>query len=667
MAVINVLDKQTAELIAAGEVVERPSSVVKELVENSIDAGAKNILVDIERGGIKKILVQDDGSGIDSEYVRTAFVRHATSKIKVGEDLNHIASLGFRGEALASIASVAHVTLTTKTEDQDFGIEIKLSAGEEDSFDIVAFVTGSRFVIRDLFYNTPARMKFLKKDTTEAGYVQDIVTNLAISRPDISFTFVRDGKEVFSTIGDGNLLNTAASLFDTEFAGTLVPVDYDDGKYKVTGFTTYPHASRQSRNMQYAFVNSRLVKNKTIIAAAENAYKGTVMSGKFPGYMLDISMPFDAVDVNVHPAKTEVRFANDSEMFNAVYRAVKTAITSNITLKQFSLKQQTRFDVDTDGVKQQAFTQQKTAETQEKTENITLKPQHNVVSYETTQGYTPNEKVVEYVERYITPQITDNSFQPLNSDSMVEYSVNIPSSDDEKYESEKEYIYDNLNIVNTSAAESEDVASETNQQFNEYASAPDAEIFLDEEEEIIVVGEVFSTYIICQAGNEMVLIDKHAAHERIIYERLKANTEIDKQMLLVPVTVKLRAEEKQAIFDNISLLEDSGFEIDDFGAQGVILRGIPMYVTGEDPRGLISEIAYNLANGNKAEMSEKMDWIFRSVACRSAIKGGDRAEMTQLTRLVKDIRSKKIPLYCPHGRPVIMTISKKELEKQFGR
>ena len=339
MAVINILDKQTAELIAAGEVVERPSSVVKELVENSIDAGAKNILVDIERGGVKKILVQDDGSGIDSEYVKTAFIRHATSKISNKDDLDNIASLGFRGEALASIASVSHLTLITKTEMQDFAIEIQLSGGVETSFEVRPFVTGSRFIVRDLFYNTPARMKFLKKDATEAGYIQDILTNLALSKPDISFTYVKDGKEIFHTIGDGNLLNTIASLFTTEFANSLTEVDYSDEKYKVTGYVTYPHASRQSRNMQYSFINSRYVKNKTVIAATENAYKGTVMTGKFPGYVLNISMPYDAVDVNVHPAKTEVRFANEGEMFSTIYRAVKMAISTDVTLKQFSFKQ----------------------------------------------------------------------------------------------------------------------------------------------------------------------------------------------------------------------------------------------------------------------------------------------------------------------------------------
>ncbi|MBQ5783046.1 MAG: DNA mismatch repair endonuclease MutL, partial [Oscillospiraceae bacterium] len=357
MAVINVLDKHTAELIAAGEVVEKPASVVKELVENSIDAGAKNILVDIENGGIRKILVQDDGCGIDSEYVATAFIRHATSKISNREDLDSIESLGFRGEALASIASVARVALTTKTEEQDFAVEYIIEGGEEISVEIKPFVNGTRFIIRDLFYNTPARMKFLKKDATEAGYINEILTNLALANPDISFTFKKDGKEVFTTAGDGNLKNTIACLFTTTFANEVCPVSFSDGKYSVEGFTTFPHYSRQSRNMQFVFINGRYVKNKTILAAVENAYKGTVMVGKFPGYVLNVNMPFECVDVNVHPAKTEVRFANDSEVFTAVYRAIKNALSETTDIKQVNLKNtvQTKFFVDTDNVKQQSL------------------------------------------------------------------------------------------------------------------------------------------------------------------------------------------------------------------------------------------------------------------------------------------------------------------------
>lgn len=638
MAVINVLDKQTAELIAAGEVVERPASVVKELVENSIDAKADKILVDIERGGVKKILVQDNGSGIDGEYVKTAFIRHATSKIKSSDDLRHIASLGFRGEALASIASVSHIELMTKTEIQDFAVEIQLSAGRETSFEFKPFVTGSRFIVRDLFYNTPARMKFLKKDVTEAGYVQDILTNLALSKPDIAFTFIKDGKEIFSTFGDGSLLNTAASLFGTEYARTLMPVDYSDGKYSITGFTTSPHSSRQSRNMQFSFINSRFVKNKTVISAVEQAYKGTVMVGKFPGYILNISMPYDCVDVNVHPAKTEVRFANDSEVFSAVYRAIKLAVSGQEKLKQFTFKNETDYREEID-VKQQSFTDVKAP-----TEKY-IEPQYQ--SFSLPDALKINEKADEYIEKYIAPQIKPDQDRSdcFESSSFVNYNL---SSSDFGESNEAEH------------PETAEEAPQTNR------TVQDTSFFDIPEEDVQVIGQIFSTYILCRIGEEMIIIDKHAAHERMLYEQLKANTKSEKQMLLVPAAVKLSAEEKSAVLENISLLEDRGFEVEDFGG-GVIVRAIPMYITQEDPRRLVSEIAYNLANGRKARLSEKMDWIFHSVACRSAIKAGDKAEITRLTRLVKDIRQKRIPLYCPHGRPVIITISKKEIEKQFGR
>ncbi len=657
MAVINVLDKHTAELIAAGEVVERPSSVVKELVENSIDAGSKNILVDIERGGVKKILVQDDGSGIDSEYVKTAFIRHATSKISSKEDLDNIASLGFRGEALASIASVSHLSLITKTEIQDFAIEIQLSGGEETSFEVKPFVTGSRFIIKDLFYNTPARMKFLKKDATEAGYIQDILTNLALSKPEIAFTFIKDGKEVFHTFGDGNLLNTIAALFSTEFANSLVPVDYSDDKYCVTGYVTRPHASRQSRNMQFSFINSRFVKNKTIIAAIENAYKGSVMVGKFPGYILNVTMPYDAVDVNVHPAKTEVRFSNEGEVFSALYRAVKMGIDDDTSFKKFNFKQKTTFEREEVHVKQQSFTE---IENKEKYENLQL---NNV---KTEQNTLQNEFADKYVEKYIVPQMKaevkpSSEFNYFESSSFVPYttSKNIVES------SEKNGFELNNNVLKGGIVY-EDMysAPETVQSEEKQVTEQDIE---DKDIDFKVIGEVFSTYILCSVADQLIVIDKHAAHERLLYEKLKKNIKASKQMLLVPATVKLSAEEKEAILDDINLLDEQGFEIEEFGTNGVIVRSIPMYITSEDPAELVREIAYNLSKGNKAELSEKLDWIFHSVACRSAIKAGDKAEINRLTQLVKDIRSEKIPLYCPHGRPVIITITKKELEKQFGR
>lgn len=664
MAVINILDKSTAELIAAGEVVEKPASVVKELVENSIDAGAKNITVDIENGGIKKILVQDDGCGIDSEYVSTAFIRHATSKISNKEDLDSIASLGFRGEALASIASVSKVTLTTKTEDQDFAVEYVVEGGEEKSLEIKPFVNGTRFIIRDLFYNTPARMKFLKKDATEAGYINEILTNLALSNPHISFTFKKDGKEVFTTAGDGSLKNTIASLFTASFAKEICNVDYSDGKYEVKGFATFPHYSRQSRNMQFAFINGRYVKNKTVLAAVENAYKGTVMVGKFPGYVLNITMPYDCVDVNVHPAKTEVRFANDNEVFSAVYRAVKNALSDNQDIKQINIRNtvQQKFFVDTDNIKQQTLSNTIAEEPKAAVNNlkININPVKDtfktVSAQEFREKYQPDTNTLKNDDVDICyPAAPKYDISGGYSSYTTKKNIFIPYEEPEKTTTEPSEPV-KVNVSETACEEKEEVSVHNHTE-------SDSEFMYD----IRVVGEVFNTYILCESNDSLVIIDKHAAHERLLYEKLKKAQNNDNQMLLSPVGVNLSAKEKEAVMDNIKLLEDNGFIIEDMGIGGVMVRAVPMNISSEDPQSLVEEIAHNLSEGNSAEISEKQEWIFHSVACRSAIKAGDKATEYELKRLVQDIITEKIPLYCPHGRPVIISLTQKEIERQFGR
>ncbi len=647
MAVINILDKHVAELIAAGEVVEKPASVVKELVENSIDAGANKIIVDIENGGIKKILVQDNGSGIDSEYVRTAFVRHATSKINDEKDLDTIQSLGFRGEALASISSVSKLELITQTEDQDFAIEIKLEGSEEISFEVKPFVQGTRFIIRDLFFNTPARMKFLKRDFTEAGYIQDILTNLALSCPSIAFTFKKDGKTVFTTLGDGNLLNTVASLFGYEFSKQLTETDFSDGNYTVKGLVSYPHFSKQSRNMQFSFINGRFVKNKTVIAAVENAYKGTVMTGKFPAYILNINMPFELIDVNVHPAKTEVRFANEKDIFNVVYRAVKSSIMQNEKLKEFSFAKND-FKIENpeeNNVKQFSLTDSaKPHEVKEKQEFVLV-----------NTSLKTNDKVIDFNKKYIVPSIQK---EPEEDDFLI-------SSSSLNY-SKNEYKKENIEIDNTTSYNSLNFLSTTENKINKETQDISNEI-KEQTYSVNVLGEIYKTYILCMLDDEFVIIDKHAAHERILYERYKKNSITKSQMLLVPVSVKLSAKEKEAILDNLDLLNSQGFEVDDFGMDSIALRSVPMDISMQDPENLIGEIAFNLANDNKLEISEKLEWIFHSVACRSAIKAGDNSHKEELTQLIIDMKNEKIPLFCPHGRPVMITITQKELEKQFGR
>lgn len=663
MAKINVLDKFTAELIAAGEVVEKPASVVKELVENSIDAGAKNIIVDIENGGIKKILVQDDGCGIDSEYVKTAFIRHATSKISNKEDLNNIASLGFRGEALASIASVSKITLTTKTAIQDFAVEFKIEGGEEKEFNIKPFVDGTRFIIRDLFYNTPARMKFLKKDSTEAGYIQEILINLALANPSISFTFKKDGKDIFTTVGDGNLKNTIACLFSTSFANEICPVNHEDGKYSVTGFTTYPQYSRQSRNMQFLFINGRYVKNKTIIAAVENAYKGTVMVGKFPGYVINIKMPYDCVDVNVHPAKTEVRFSNDNEVFTSVYRAIKTSLDENQIIKKVDIKNsvQTKFYIDKENIQQQTFATENKSKPVAKENEFKINI-NNQSKNETFKSVSVNEfkeliKNTNEVnsDRDLTPYISKNYTSDYSSKRKNLY---INFEDDEQEKTQKNVIED--------IKENKEVQVLTNTEYFEEKAETEVKDSTNILPEVRVIGEIFNTYILCESEDNLVMIDKHAAHERLLYEKIKENQNCDNQLLLAPIGVNLSAKEKETLINNIDLLSSQGFIIEDMGLNGIMLRGVPLNISCETPQSLIEEIAHNLSEGNLT-FSEKLDWIMHSVACRSAIKAGDKATQAELVQLINDIRTEKIPLYCPHGRPVIISITQKEIEKQFGR
>ncbi|MEG0091513.1 MAG: DNA mismatch repair endonuclease MutL, partial [Oscillospiraceae bacterium] len=433
---------------------------------------------------------------------------------------------------------------------------------------------------------------------------------------------------------DGDLKNTIAGLFGTEFAQELTAVNYSDGKYKISGYITLAHCSRQSRNMQFAFINGRYVKNKTIIAAVENAYKGSTMVGKFPGYVLNVQMPFEIVDVNVHPAKTEVRFANDGEIFSIVYRAVKIALGANTQLKEFSFtpKQPTTFFVDKENIVQQGIEENQPSQSLKI--NIVSKAYDNQNPAAKVWEDLPSDDAVLNSDKNITPYMLQDSCKQSDYIAPIISRENVPV---QQVDVKKE---------TTTTAQSEGQAQ------------PEA---------ISVIGELFNTYILCESGNSLIMVDKHAAHERLIYERLKRSQSCDNQMLLSPINIKLSAEEKEAILENLDVLSQQGFIIEDFGLSGVLLRAIPMNISSQDPQSLINEIAHNMVDNSRLTLSEKHEWILHSVACRSAIKAGDRASNKELMELMKDIQQEKIPLFCPHGRPVIITITKKELEKQFGR
>ena len=627
MPKINLLSKETAELIAAGEVVERPASVVKELVENSIDAGAKHITVEIANGGITSIRITDDGCGIDSADVPTAFLRHATSKIKSQDDLYSINTLGFRGEALAATASVSKIELFTKSSVEDIGTHYIIEGGNEVLLEESGCPDGTTIIIRDIFYNTPARMKFLKKDVSEGNSCAAVVERAALSHPEIAFKLIRDGKVSLSTSGDGKLLSAVYSLLGREFSSSLIELNAESFGVKVTGYTTKPVFCRQSRAAQYTFLNGRLVRSGTVTAAAEQAYKNSAMVGKFPGFVICIEVNPETVDVNVHPAKTEVRFADEKRIFDAVYYAVKNALASGDTRPVISTPKQ-------DNVVNRMSTEQ----------------------YRQQRAYipeTPAEKAYKtFIEKPVTVKSDSTPF--FERKDVKEYISSSPAP--EKAAPKEESPAPKFEQEPIPEAKKE-AALETKAE-----PAPTVE----EREEITYIGEAFSTYIVAQMGESIYLIDKHAAHERILYNKLKSGTEIETQPLLAPVTVRLGADEFTAVTTNIETFSSFGFELEDFGNSSVLVRAIPAILMGEDIHGIITEAAAGLLEKGVLGV-ERIDNIYHTVACKAAIKAGMHTSVGELTALAREVLWSKDIMYCPHGRPVAFEIRKKDLEKQFGR
>ena len=611
MAKINKLPKHMADLIAAGEVVERPASVVKELMENAVDAGATSITVEIQHGGISYIRVTDDGCGIDREDVKTAFVSHATSKIKNAEDLNAILTLGFRGEALPSIAAVSKVNMITKTATEEMGTSLIIEGGIITDISDAGCAVGTTMIVRELFYNTPARMKFLKKDVSEGNYVASAVEKLALSHPEISFRFIRDGKQVFTTNGDGNLQNVCFSAFGKDFSNGLLEVNSAVGNVSVRGLVTPPFNCRGSRGMQYFFVNGRSVKNGTITAAFENAYKNSVMVGKFPGGVLFIQLPPALVDVNVHPSKIEVRFSDERAIFDAVYHSVKSALNESTSLKQAVLPE-----------KKQVFNE------------LFTKPQQDFK--QTT------------VEEHIT--YTEKILKPLSAPAKVLNDVETPYI----AEVDEDPIKIEFPIIEVPKASTPAPVIE--------------EKPIAKENEIRLIGEAYKTYIFIEYNGTLCVIDKHAAHERILFNQLKKNKQNSgSQLLLAPVTVTLGKEEYVAVTENLETIRDAGFEVEDFGNGTVIVRSCPIDLDNQEIAPLIDEIAQYLVKNRRDITNEHLDWIYHNVACRSAIKAGDNNSTAELLALAKSVVNDNDVRFCPHGRPVMIEISKYELEKQFGR
>lgn len=620
MPEIKVLPKEISELIAAGEVVERPASVIKELVENSIDAGADNITVEIQHGGITYMRITDNGCGIEKNDVPTAFLRHATSKIKNSGDLNAIGTLGFRGEALAAVSSVARVEMFTKPRDAAFGTHYEIEGGVEKLCEETGCPDGTTIVIRDIFFNTPARMKFLKKDVSEANAAAAVVERIALSHPEIAFKLIRDGKQALMTPGDGKINTAVYSVLGREFAGTLMEVDGGLDGIGVKGLTCKPVSCRPTRNYQFVFLNGRLVRSGTVTAAVEQAYKNSAMVGKFPGFVLYLTVPLNTVDVNVHPAKTEVRFSDERRIFDAVYSSVKNALARGDTRPEVKLHEPVfnPFErMTTAEYKQQPIMKPTVAE-----EIYKNRPSlHN--------AYKPQEKTVLRDANYNVSKTNNTVYIP-------ERIINPPSMAEEAPQPQRTVSVDIMRDVE------------------------------DERPPITLIGEAFLTYIIVQMGESVFMIDKHAAHERILFNRLKKEQKTETQTLLTAVIVALTGDEYNAAISNTEALEKAGFEVEDFGNSSVRVSAVPASLTREDIPSVISELAGKLSKG-KAPDSERLDDMYHTVACKAAIKAGSRTSPLEMQKLAERVLYSDDVMYCPHGRPVAFEIKRRELEKQFGR
>ena len=681
MPEINILPKEVYQLIAAGEVVERPSSVVKEMIENSVDAGATHITVEIKHGGSTYIRITDDGCGIARDQVKKVFISHATSKIKMQEDLNAIGTLGFRGEAMASISAVSKVELLTRSDGEPNGTRYEIAGGEEKDLSDAGCPKGTTIVVRDIFYNTPARMKFLKKDVTEGNAVAAIVDSMAISHPEISFRFIRDSKQVLITSGNGDLKSTAYSVFGRDFSSALIPVDYSVNNMRVTGLVTKPFASRKSRAMQYFFINSRLDKSITAMAALEQAYKNSIMVGRFPGCILNIECDTSFVDVNVHPAKIEVRFANERPVFELIYYGVKSAIQAGDSPKVAEFKPSRQTQPTASG-KLDFFMKE-----EDKPKQMTFKQQSNPNLFWNVAASTPNK----YNENV---KFDSGNTEVENSNNKTETKIEITSTDkptpsqqaaDGKISGKFHGSLGSISFENAENASLPTVQSgETNppQDNGSADDKADTQPVSGENEPSIaeesaptaleipdfkVVGEAFKTYIIVEIDNALYFIDKHAAHERMNYEKLKSGTVINSQILISPVVVNLAKDEYGAVCENLDLYKKCGFEIEDFGNSSVIVRECPSILDGEDIKDLVCETAAKLLDGKTDITPEQMDWIFHSTSCRAAVKAGDYTSPYERELFVKKLLSMPNIRYCPHGRPVMIKMSKYDIEKQFGR
>ena len=720
MPQIHILPKSVYQLIAAGEVVERPASAIKEMVENSIDAGATRITVEIQHGGSTYMRITDDGCGIARADVPKVFISHATSKIATEEDLNAIGTLGFRGEAMASIGAVAQVELLTRTAEEQVGTRYVIAGGQEQSCDDAGCPVGTTVVVRDLFFNTPARMKFLKKDVTEGNAVAGVLDAVALSHPEIAFRLIRDGKQTLVTPGNKDLKSTVYSVFGRELTQSLIPVHYSYNGMELEGYVSSPHASRKSRAMQYFFINGRLVKSKTALAALEQAYKNSIMVGRFPACVLNMTVNAALVDVNVHPAKIEVRFANEKPVFDLVYYGVKTAIETGDSVKEATFGGTPTADevgrayppagshsAKIDFFRKKEESVQTVLQTAPRTD-FWQTAQAGVPYRTAPQGQIPVQRAAEQsaaptaqepapvkvteinaLESQAAPVVQREQEVPAQAPPAVPTHESAESAASAPPSAETAPVkVTEINALESQAApvvqREQEVPAQappavpTHESAESAASAPpSAETapaptvqVVDEDQKapaFRVVGEAFKTYILVEIENNLYYIDKHAAHERMNFEALRRNAEVHSQLLLAPVTVRLNKAELSAVEEHLDLLQKGGFEVEIFGTDAVLVRSVPAMLDGANIADLICEIAEKLLEHKTDIEPEKLDWIFHSTACRAAVKAGDVTSPAEQRLFVEKLLSMPDIRYCPHGRPVMIKVSRYEIERQFGR
>lgn len=691
MSEIRVLSREVSELIAAGEVIDRPASVIKELLENAIDAGATVVTVEIKNGGRTYMRVTDNGKGIAPDDLPIAFLRHATSKISQKDDLDSIMTLGFRGEALASICAVAKVDVMTKRREDSYGTHYAIEGAEEKISEQCGCPDGTTFIVRDIFYNVPARLKFLKKDSSEANHVADLVTKLTLSHPDISFKLIRDNKNEIITAGDGKIYSSVYSVYGREFANSLIEVDHTWHGIHVYGYTVKPLSAKPNRKFQNFFVNSRFVRSKACAAAIEEAYRNNIMVGKFPACVLYIDVPPNTIDVNVHPTKIEVRFSDEKLIHEAVFFAVKNALMEKDEPGELVLNDSRTF---TDHELFDFPPEDKSVQLEFAVEEETL-PEADKILNEMSAAGSENRSVnatepVVDDERPLPEPPEKRPFEPK-----ITKVENIPIDEDKRKSGENLFLAElaEPSPVPVPKIQEKITVEEINKVLQEI---PLPEVPAEEEKDDdfhyindrsfirsvvrevkkepekpkpIVVGELFRTYVVAQVGDEMLLMDKHAAHERYIFEKIKNDiSELETQMLLEPVMVMLSYDEFDALAANLDKLSRLGFEIEPDVAPTVAVKGVPIILgDSENPTDIVTELARNFIQCRNNPQLEIFDDLYHSIACKAAIKANDNNSTIELQALLNAVYGNENIRYCPHGRPVIITLSKKDIEKQFRR